>query len=166
MTMAMAAEAAHQPFSIPIKISKQRKETAFWAQIEHFKSLRRNPSEKHEGLSVHAGHWRKLGDMPLANCHLMMYTGEIGLGDPVQTFRVDIDTGSSDLWVVSSECDDTCDEYVGLNKYDSSASSAFEVAESSFKIDYVSCLCQTVCTKYLTQKLDMCSLKIFVSYAD
>jgi len=61
------------------------------------------------------------------------YYGEIALGSPEQTFNVIFDTGSSDLWVASSQCDDSCGHHA---KYDSSKSSTYKANGTSFDIMY------------------------------
>jgi len=61
------------------------------------------------------------------------YYGEIALGTPEQKFNVIFDTGSSDLWVASSKCDDTCGRHA---KYDSSKSSTYTANGTSFDIMY------------------------------
>jgi len=61
------------------------------------------------------------------------YYGEISLGNPEQKFEVIFDTGSSDLWVASSQCDDSCGRHA---KYDSTKSSSYVQNGTIFEIQY------------------------------
>lgn len=61
------------------------------------------------------------------------YYGQIALGTPKQKFNVIFDTGSSDLWVASSNCDSSCGRHA---EYNSAKSSTYTANGTSFDITY------------------------------
>lgn len=81
--------------------------------------------------------WKKYGvkvPVPLQNYENIVYFGTISVGTPAQKFTVDFDTGSADLWLVSSSCKvDDCRKH---KRFNSRLSSTFENIGGRFSIEY------------------------------
>ncbi|KAF9544913.1 Type I transmembrane sorting receptor [Mortierella hygrophila] len=64
------------------------------------------------------------------------YYGPVKIGTPGQTFNMDFDTGSADIWLVSSTCPTTaCKNHRGFNS-SSSTTFTLDPAERRFQIVY------------------------------
>ncbi|KAM6489787.1 acid protease [Amanita muscaria] len=65
----------------------------------------------------------------------VQWAGNISIGTPGQTFLIDFDTGSAELWVPSSSCTDSACS--AKNKYNAGSSSTSQPKSGSFSIIYV-----------------------------
>lgn len=103
---------------------------------DHMRSLGQKymgaiPDEIYRDTSIRpeGGH-----DVLVDNFLNAQYFSEITIGTPPQSFKVVLDTGSSNLWVPSSSCNSiAC--YLH-SKYDSSSSSTYKKNGSEFAIQY------------------------------
>ncbi|OJI95785.1 hypothetical protein ASPVEDRAFT_119179 [Aspergillus versicolor CBS 583.65] len=65
-----------------------------------------------------------------------MHLAPVNIGTPAQTVNLEIDTGSADLWVWSSELpSETVSQHTGT-VFDASKSSSFKKSDSTWKISY------------------------------
>lgn len=77
----------------------------------------------------------KTGSVPLTDLNVdFQYYGSISVGTPAKSYDVILDTGSSDLWLASSDCQIGCSSVT--NAYDSSASSSFTTQNQPIDIQY------------------------------
>ncbi|XP_071569198.1 lysosomal aspartic protease-like [Temnothorax nylanderi] len=77
-----------------------------------------------------------LATVPLINYDNIQYYGNIEIGTPPQRFKVLFNTGSSDLWVPSKNCNVSQPACLKHNKYDNTKSTTYISQNESFVIDY------------------------------
>jgi hypothetical protein len=116
---------------------------AFAAASEAYVTYPLNKLPDHEfvaGIKARAAAGKKMsyktsksGSIVINDYENSQYYGEIALGSPDQKFQVIFDTGSSDLWVASSNCDSSCGRHA---KYDASKSSTYIANGTTFDIEY------------------------------
>lgn len=93
----------------------------------HSRLVRKAGEAEHDKLGNVVTPWSLYSDY-------MSYFGDVNIGTPPQTFLIQVDTGSSDLWVPSTACSSSACS--GHSLYDSSASSTYVHNGSPFTINY------------------------------
>lgn len=76
---------------------------------------------------------RSTGAVSLADQSQIMWTGNLTVGTPPQSFTVDFDTGSSDIFLAGVNCGSTCE---GRTLYDPSKSSSATDMGKNFTLNY------------------------------
>ncbi|KAF9350490.1 hypothetical protein BGX26_011333 [Mortierella sp. AD094] len=64
------------------------------------------------------------------------YYGIVGIGTPPQMFKLDMDTGSSDLWIPSMKCDRNNIKCARHSRFDPSLSSTVTELKTPWRINY------------------------------
>ncbi|XP_039499683.1 lysosomal aspartic protease [Drosophila santomea] len=72
----------------------------------------------------------------LSNMYNTEYYTTLQFGNPPQAMKVLIDTGSANLWVLSSKCPDSVAACANRIKYNASASTTYKAINAPFNIDY------------------------------
>ncbi|TGZ51338.1 hypothetical protein DBV15_11866 [Temnothorax longispinosus] len=75
-------------------------------------------------------------NVSLINYDNLQYYGNIEIGTPPQTFKICIDTGSSDLWVPSKDCGVSQPACLKHNKYDNTKSNTYVEDGVTFNSSY------------------------------
>lgn len=80
--------------------------------------------------------YQATGDEPMNNFEDISYYGNITIGTPPQSFSVLFDSGSSNLWIPSSNCNKSDEACLVHAEYNSSASSTYVANGEPFEIMY------------------------------
>merc|ERR1712080_570962 len=106
--------------------------------LYRMKSARRTLKEVSQSFRTIAKRWGPKDNPiePITNYMDAQYYGPIEIGTPGQDFNVIFDTGSSNLWVPSSECSILNLACRTHNRYDHSKSSTYKPNGTIFEIHY------------------------------
>ncbi|KAI8362647.1 rhizopuspepsin II [Blakeslea trispora] len=134
LTIAMAAEAAPSgsKLNIPLVKNENYKPNARAALAKVRAKYLKHIINPLHGVPTNAT-TDGVGTVPVTDyMGDVEYYGVVGIGTPEQKFRLDFDTGSSDLWVAST----LCSSCTRQNRYNPNQSSTYKADGRSWSISY------------------------------
>jgi hypothetical protein len=92
----------------------------------------------------------------------VLYYGFFSIGSPAQNLSIEIDTGSADMWLATSKCNDCTTsssnpQYPSKKFYRSSSSSTSQERRDSFHVGYGS---GAVCGSMVSDKMEISGFKV------
>jgi hypothetical protein len=92
----------------------------------------------------------------------VLYYGFFSIGSPAQNLSIEIDTGSADMWLATSKCNDCTasssnSQYSSKKFYRSSSSSTSQERRDSFHVGYGS---GGVCGSMVSDKMEISGFKV------
>lgn len=131
-----APEPAPSAISVPLHRRQQRRDLDWLARQRDMMYQKYGKPGEHGPYSFasdQAKRRKRQNAISLVNSQAdSSYLGTIQIGTPAQTFTISLDTGSSDLWVVSSQCGKSCDTSTVFNEQ---ASSTFEESTDTTPVE-------------------------------
>lgn len=119
--------------SVDIEVMKLHAAHSTGKILRGLDTYSRNSGQRHPLTPDIVTSKRAVGEDPLVDQSSQLWTGSISVGTPPLSFTVDFDSGSSDLFLPSKDCDATCS---GHTAYDTSASSTSQALGKTFSLAY------------------------------
>lgn len=126
--------AGEKGFSIPLRRRVKPCKYTCRACPKSNTTVQKTPLEFIRKVSHALATGGRLPPIPMEDYMNTEYVGDVDIGTPPQSFSLVMDTGSSNLWVSTTQCQsDGCSN---MHKYNTSASSTFMSSSTPFSIQY------------------------------
>ncbi|RPD62876.1 protease [Lentinus tigrinus ALCF2SS1-6] len=115
------------------QLERKHRQNLINAERHHLQDVVSTTPDPNVDAKINTDRDQTSGGVPLTDQAEALWSGEITIGTPPQSFSIDFDTGSSDLWIPSSHCSSCAQSH---NVYNASQSSTSKLMNGTFSIRY------------------------------